>query len=221
MILAISHHQVVRRMWLSLVKRSQSLPQSARLTEINSPTRKNVRKHTLGSWVTCTDPAAGMFCTPCQEWHLEQEVHGQPVVEPCHWTSEATCRLSVAPWFCSHSCYGTASREKWEKCSWSSAAREAAERSQSNCEVIQKLLRSTYFLANNKIAHTTVYLPECRYPDTHLPWWRRRGWTWDCSVTSFLARYQLHQPSLKHWTWRYTVHWKVALWCVVQGDHHH
>ena len=41
----------------------------------------------------------------------------------------------------------------------SSAAREAAERRQKNRDVLQKLLRSIYFLTKHRIPHTTVYQP--------------------------------------------------------------
>ena len=39
----------------------------------------------------------------------------------------------------------------------SSAAQQAAERRQRNQAVLLKLLRSAYFLAKNRIPHTTVY----------------------------------------------------------------
>ena len=39
----------------------------------------------------------------------------------------------------------------------SSAAQQAAERRQRNRDVLLKLLRSAYFLAKNRILHTTVY----------------------------------------------------------------
>lgn len=39
----------------------------------------------------------------------------------------------------------------------SAAAKEAACRAERNREILLKLLRSIYFLAKNKIAHTTVY----------------------------------------------------------------
>ena len=57
----------------------------------------------------------------------------------------------VAQRCCSHCYYGKAGGE------WESAAQQAAECRQKNQDVLLKLLRSAYFLAKNRIPHTTVY----------------------------------------------------------------
>ena len=38
------------------------------------------------------------------------------------------------------------------------AARQAEEQKKKNCEIILKLMRSIYFLAKNRIPHSTTYM---------------------------------------------------------------
>ena len=120
-------------------------------------------------WVTCIDPADGMFCSVCQEW-------GKP---PSGARGAWTTR-GITDWNHATELLKQHANSQWHRDSavtaamaqqveragqtvadlqCSVAAREAAERRQKNCVVIKKLLRSTYFLVKNRIAHTTVFVP--------------------------------------------------------------
>ena len=117
-------------------------------------------------WVTCKDPGDGMFCSVCQKWGKP------PAGSRGAWTSKG-----VVDWNHATELLKQHADSQWHRDSavvaamaqqseggnsvlqlqCSAAAREAAERRQRNRCVLLKLLRSTYFLIQNKIPHTTVY----------------------------------------------------------------
>ena len=117
-------------------------------------------------WVSCEDVNKGMFCTICQKW-------GKPTPgSRGAWTSKGITDWSHATellWAhgesqCHRDAAVTASMAQQAErgksileLQCSAAAKEAACRAERNCEILLKLLRSIYFLAKNKIVHTTVY----------------------------------------------------------------
>ncbi|KAI6649994.1 52 kDa repressor of the inhibitor of the protein kinase-like [Oopsacas minuta] len=117
-------------------------------------------------WVICEDPRKGMFCTICQKW-------GNPSAgSRGAWTSRGVTDWSHATELlrahgesrCHRDAAVTAGMSKQVECvksvlelQCSAAAKEAACRAERNRSIVLKLMRSIYFLAKNKIPHTTVY----------------------------------------------------------------
>ncbi len=117
-------------------------------------------------WVFCDDPSKGMFCTTCQKWGkppagsrgawvtrgITDWNHGTELLKQhadSQWHRDAAATAAMAE-------QADKGRSVLElHCA--SAAKEAAERRQRNRDVLLKLLRSVYFLAKNRIPHSTTY----------------------------------------------------------------
>lgn len=133
-------------------------------TRPNSPIRKNGRRNIHGSSVMILVKARACFVPPAKSGvSLQQalEVHGWHETDWNHGTGPLK-KHEASKW---HQDATTAAiAEQAEKgksvleLQCASAAKEAAERTQRNRDVLLKLSRSVYFLAKNRIPHLTTYL---------------------------------------------------------------
>ena len=117
-------------------------------------------------WVKCELNSDGMFCSTCQkwgsppagsrgawtirgmtDWNHATELHKQHASSQWHRDAAATAAMA----------HQAESGLSVIELQCSSAAQEATELRLRNRDVLLKFLRSTYFLAKNRIPHTTIY----------------------------------------------------------------
>ena len=117
-------------------------------------------------WVSCTDVSKGMFCAICQKWGrptpgsrgawtnkgVSDWPHASEMLK-AHGESRTHRDAVLTAGMAKQAEHGNSILELHR----SAAAKEAACKAERNRCIILKLLRSIYFLAKNKIAHTTVY----------------------------------------------------------------
>lgn len=113
-------------------------------------------------WVCCIDPSLGMFCGICQK------LGKNPAGSRGAWTSRG-----INDWNHATELLKQHGDSTWHRDAAATAAmaeqadkggsviqlhaREVAKTKQRNREVLLKLLRSVYFLARNRIPHSTIY----------------------------------------------------------------
>ena len=120
------------------------------------------RKCILGFRVQCEDPKVGMFCTHCKKWgRLPPSAKGgwrtRGIVDWNHAT-ELLKQHSGSKWHQDSSITARMAKHVEQQnvidMQCAGAAKQAGE--QKNHEIILKLMRSTYFLAKNRIPHSTT-----------------------------------------------------------------
>jgi len=115
-------------------------------------------------WIICKDPNEGMFCGICKKWGSPGSRGAWSTRGITDWNhaSELLKQHAESQWHRNAAVTaGMAQQVESSKSvlelQCSAAAKEALEKRQRNRDILLKLMRSVYFLAKNRIPHTTVY----------------------------------------------------------------
>ena len=116
-------------------------------------------------WVQCEDPKVAMFCSLCKKWGRPPPSanggwttrgiidwnHATELLKQhsrCEWHHDSSITVKMAR---------HVEQQNVFEIQCAGAARHAEEQRKKNREIILKLMRSIYFLAVNRIPHSTTY----------------------------------------------------------------